>query len=210
MVHLKHRKYSSNYPGAHLGWSVSSADVNGDGYSDVILGGPGYKTNEGRVWIYHGSSSGASNVAAWILNGGQAAAQFGASVAGVGDMDGDGFADVIVGAPYYDFAGFDNSGRVWYYGGNNDNSPFNRQLRQKKEDFSGPIARLGIADTEGTFGIVMRAYYPAGRTNVRMQWEAKPLGDPFDLLDVETSTTESASGFTELMEVVENLDAGTR
>jgi hypothetical protein len=51
--------------GANFGWSVASAgDVNGDGYSDVIIGAyrfdVGANTNEGRAYIYYGSSTGLS------------------------------------------------------------------------------------------------------------------------------------------------------
>ncbi|MFB3851491.1 MAG: integrin alpha, partial [Acidobacteriota bacterium] len=46
---------------AAFGWSISTAgDVNGDGYSDVIIGAPNYEngeTNEGRAFLYLGSAS---------------------------------------------------------------------------------------------------------------------------------------------------------
>ena len=47
---------------AGFGTSVSTAgDVDGNGYSDVIIGAPGFdngQTNEGRAFVYHGSVSG--------------------------------------------------------------------------------------------------------------------------------------------------------
>ena len=52
---------------AYLGWSVGSAgDVNGDGFSDVVVGAPNYddgQTDEGRVTVYHG----APRVTGWML-----------------------------------------------------------------------------------------------------------------------------------------------
>lgn len=108
-----------NQDDAHFGISVSSAgDVNGDGYSDVIVGAPGatYGQNgEGSAFIYHGSATGINTTAATHLQPNQNNAQFGFSVAGAGDINGDGYSDVVVGAPGYD--GTYNNGTVFVYRG---------------------------------------------------------------------------------------------
>ena len=96
----------SNQASARFGAALATAgDVNGDGFSDVIVGAPLYdngQADEGRVFVYHGSASGLSTVANWSAEGNQAEARFGSSIATAGDVDGDGFSDVIVGAPLYD------------------------------------------------------------------------------------------------------------
>ena len=75
---------------AYSGSSVSTAgDVNGDGYSDIIVGAPGDEngqTDEGRAYLYLGPyvGPGGSGVA-WTAEGDQAGANFGASVAAAGD-----------------------------------------------------------------------------------------------------------------------------
>ncbi len=82
----------------YFGGSVASAgDVNGDGYGDVIVGAP-TTTTGGNAHVYLGSSSGvvASNVTTFS---GAASSSFGSSVSGADDVNGDGYADVIVGAP---------------------------------------------------------------------------------------------------------------
>jgi hypothetical protein len=93
-----------------FGRSVASAgDVNGDGYSDVIVGALAYdagQSNEGAAFVFLGSATGISDAsaasAATQLAAGEADAQFGASVASAGDVNGDVYADVIVGAPASD------------------------------------------------------------------------------------------------------------
>ncbi|MBI5508202.1 MAG: FG-GAP repeat protein, partial [Deltaproteobacteria bacterium] len=94
-----------NQAGANLGASVASAgDVNGDGYGDVVIGAPGFdddQSNEGRAFVYLGAAGGLAAEPAWTKDGNQASVRFGSSVASAGDVNGDGYADVVVGAPWY-------------------------------------------------------------------------------------------------------------
>ena len=105
---------------AHFGQSVGTAgDVNGDGYSDVIVGAPLYDNGEfteGRAFVYHGGPSGLSPAAGWTADSDQALAFIGSAVATAGDVNGDGYADVIAGAVNYDNGEMDE-GRVFVYHG---------------------------------------------------------------------------------------------
>jgi len=99
--------------GDSLGKSVSSAgDVNGDGYDDLIVGLPGYNSGAGRAYIYFGGL--VFNSAPDLTITGSAGNNLGSSVAGPGDVNGDGYDDVIIGLP-----GFSSgAGRVSiYFGG---------------------------------------------------------------------------------------------
>lgn len=99
-----------------LGWSVSSAgDVNNDGYDDVIVGAPRFGGNRGRAYVFSGQTG--DDLA--ILEGLQGGERFGYSVSGAGNVNNDGFDDVIVGAPLADLiffppgsGSFENAGRV--------------------------------------------------------------------------------------------------
>jgi hypothetical protein len=75
-------------------------DVNGDGYDDVVVGSPSADPaegeNAGTVSVFHGGPGGLTAVAARVLTGSQADGNLGVSVAGAGDVNGDGYGDLIV------------------------------------------------------------------------------------------------------------------
>ncbi len=93
--------------GASLHWfghSVAVADLNHDGFAEVIVGAPRFNnglSDQGAIFVYPGSASGVSTSPNRLLTGGVGNAQFGYAVAGAGDVDGDGYADVLVSAPFY-------------------------------------------------------------------------------------------------------------
>jgi hypothetical protein len=67
----------------------------------------------GRAYIFFGGSS-MNNVADIILTGAAASDNFGTSVSSAGDVNGDGYSDVVVGANFND-AGGSNAGRAYIY-----------------------------------------------------------------------------------------------
>ncbi len=103
-------------PGDLLGDSVGCAgDVNGDGFDDIIVGSPRNDTNgtnAGQIQVV----SGFDNTILFTINGPAANDNFGKAVAGAGDVNGDGFDDFVVGAPFHDTGGA-NSGRLFVYSG---------------------------------------------------------------------------------------------
>ena len=101
-------------PDDHLGFSLSGAgDVNGDGYDDIIIGakyGNAGGTDSGQAYVIFGKETGFGTIdlsdldpaAGFVIHGDEHLFSVGWSVSAAGDVNGDGFDDVIVGAPYAD------------------------------------------------------------------------------------------------------------
>lgn len=99
-----------------FGFAITVSDVNGDNIDDLIVGAP-YDdlvgANTGAVYIYYGSSSGLSESADQVITqpGATTNSSFGGGIVAI-DLDGDGYKELIVGAPYDDNHGAD-TGSVW-------------------------------------------------------------------------------------------------
>jgi hypothetical protein len=110
--------------GALLGETVAVGDINGDGYADLIIGAPsnapGGRSNAGSVFVIFGSSTGIPAVNpctglngtnGFELDSPTSGEIFGNSIA-VGDINGDGKADIIVGTAWGSYTA-NNAGTVY-------------------------------------------------------------------------------------------------
>ncbi|MBK7101209.1 MAG: FG-GAP repeat protein [Flavobacteriales bacterium] len=80
--------------------NTAAGDVNGDGYADLAVGAP-LAGGTGRVDVFLGGPAGLSPVASWT-RAGTVGSAYGTSVMTAGDVNSDGFADLIIGGPQAD------------------------------------------------------------------------------------------------------------
>jgi hypothetical protein len=150
--------------GDSAGFSVSGAgDVNGDGFADIIVGSiDGGTDNQGAAYVIFGKADGFGTIdltnlpasAGFVIQGAATGDLAGRSVSAAGDVNHDGFADLIVGAPSNDANGAD-SGRAYVI-------------------FGHPgIGSIDLADLVPVAGFIIQGASPAGFAG----WTVSGAGD---------------------------------
>ncbi|BBK42518.1 hypothetical protein STVA_25380 [Allostella vacuolata] len=161
------------------GWSVSSAgDVNGDGIGDLIIGAryadPNNQDRAGASYVVFGrctavagdfgsaielSSLNGSN--GFAINGDKAGDQSGSSVSSAGDVNGDGIADLVVGARFADPNNRDKAGASYVVFG---------RCTAASGDFGPSIQLSGL---DGSDGFVINGVAPGDYSG----WSVSAAGD---------------------------------
>jgi hypothetical protein len=162
--------------GDDFGFSVAGAgDVNADGYGDVVVGArtadDGARVDVGAISVYHGASSGPGPDASRVVFGADPGDLLGWSVSTAGDINADGFADIIAGASFRDAGGRSDAGSVLVFHGSVAgigpnpigalDGPF------ASDRFGSDVACAGDTNGDGYSDIIVGAYF-ATRSPIRM------------------------------------------
>src|SRR5262249_31782614 len=154
----------SDLAGAEFGSAGAPAgDVEGDGYADVVIGAPALTNgdrNEGRAYVFSGSSTGLSATPSWTVESDQRDAFFGNAVGAAADVNGDGFGDVIVGSYVYDDGQTDEGAAFVYLGspaGPAVAPAWSADGNQVGANFGISVAAAGDVNGDGFGDVIIRA-----------------------------------------------------
>ncbi|MBX2984901.1 MAG: FG-GAP repeat protein [Bacteroidia bacterium] len=152
-----------NISGHAFGWAVVNiGDLNGDGIDDIAVGAPNFNSQKGSLWFLYLDADG-QVIGERRLSDTTAGFQhlsnqdrFGRSITNVGDIDGNGYDDIVVGAPYQNHSTTDNGsvyiillekfGVVKSYTRVNDN---NSLFARSHWNFGQGVANIGDIDGDG-------------------------------------------------------------
>jgi hypothetical protein len=139
---------------AQFGSSVANAgDINNDGLTDLIIGAP-RPSDVGKVYVYLNSETGLPSTPSQVLTNNEEEARFGAAIAGIGYVNNDDYADVLVGAPYAMNSQDEKSGCVYLYWGSADGlstEPWKQCGNIAYEQFGNSVAAAGDMNDDDTF-----------------------------------------------------------
>uniref|UniRef100_A0A671MXM9 Integrin alpha-7-like n=1 Tax=Sinocyclocheilus anshuiensis TaxID=1608454 RepID=A0A671MXM9_9TELE len=134
-----------------FGYSVAVADLNSDGWTDLVVGAPNFFDRKaeigGAVYVYLNPASHWEKARPIRLNG-TYDSMFGMTVSSAGDLDQDGYEDIAVGAP------FDGDGKVFIFRGSS--SGIDTKPSQVLDGLNAGVKRLGYSisgglDVDGNF-----------------------------------------------------------
>ncbi len=159
-----------------LGYAVAGADVDVDGYANLIFGVPGHSAGLGSVFLHEGPVSSGTDVATGAyaaLAGDIASDQAGMFVGVGGDLTGDGLDDWLVGAPYAD-RGYSDNGAAYVVSATTSGTATLYDAADAtlcawtNSAYTGwSMAGVGDADGDGVNDLLVGAYRAeSGSTNV--------------------------------------------
>ena len=197
-------------------WLSEAGDVNGDGLADVMVGisgNAGGNDDAGAAYVVFGKAGGATVDLDEVAAGrggfkilGEARFDFaGSSIAGVGDVNGDGFADLLVGA-YFNDAGGNGAGGASLVFGKPDGNAIHlanvaagsggfKIIGETAGDFAGHVAAAGDVNGDGYADLLVGASgNDAGGDNAGAAYLLFGGAAPRDLVGTEGADSLSGTG----------------
>ena len=163
---------NANQPATNFGFSATTAgDVDGDGYNDIVIGSPfedSTLVDEGVAYLYRGSKQGTSLTPSWFYCGRQAGALAGDAVCSAGDVNNDGYADVLVGVPYWNSPANTHVGKVVLFLGSASGlsttpaMTISSPTAANDEAFGISVAPAGDVNGDGFADVLVGATHPVG------------------------------------------------
>lgn len=144
-------------PVSQFGYAVANAgDLNNDGIEDIIVGSPGHNNSSGlaagRAYIFFGGDY-LHKEPDLILEGNNRYGFFGDAVSGIGDINDDGYDDVLVGASHYNNADANNFvGKAYiFFGGKEMNAIPDKELYFGNANglFGNEVSSAGDINNDG-------------------------------------------------------------
>lgn len=132
-------------------------DVNDDGYADIAVSGPFWDgpsgSNQGALWAFWGGAAGPGSSPDWTAAG-AAGEELGSAFAGAGDVNGDGYGDVVAGVPGADVEYTNAGGAVLWFGSATGLAPapsdrWDHDTTTVNQRFGGAVSAFGDVDGDG-------------------------------------------------------------
>jgi hypothetical protein len=135
----------------------AAGDLDGDGHADLVVGAPGDGSGAGtgRVFVHLGAAT--PDDAADVVLEQSGGVAFGAAATGAGDLNADGFADLVVGDPQFASTGRDHGAVFVYLGGNPiaTTSALTLEGTANGEQLGTAMAGAGDLDADGTADLLV-------------------------------------------------------